>query len=129
MKKNHFLASPLSEEPGKYTITGIYQPKHWFRNERPVWEGKKLVSNTIDIEIAVSKTAINKEMAIEIAKEYAAAGLGRDLKIYQEPTSIFNKENNTWDVSFKMETVPPGGWFDIIIDVKTGSVLQYSPGE
>ena len=71
---------------------------------------------------------VSKVKAIEIAKQYAM-DKGQDLKSYQEPTATFNKANNTWEVSFKMEPMPPGGEFEIVVNSQTGEVLHYFLGE
>ena len=73
-------------------------------------------------------TNLTQEQVIEIAKEYAVKE-GQNLSHYQKISAVYDKDERTWDVSFMMDPLPPGGWFDVIVDDKTGKVLNFWPGE
>jgi hypothetical protein len=73
-------------------------------------------------------TNLTQEQVIEIAKEYAVKE-GQDLSHYQKISAVYDKEEGAWDVSFKMDPLPPGGWFDVFIDDRTGEILDFLVGE
>ena len=73
-------------------------------------------------------TNLTKIQVAEIAKEYAIKE-GVDLSYYSKVTAIFDQEDGSWDVSFMMDPTRPGGWFDVIVDDKTGAVLDFWLGE
>lgn len=79
-------------------------------------------------EAGTEKGAMNKEKAIAIAKAYALKK-GEDLADYKEPTATYDEAAKTWDVSFVMDPMPPGGSFDVIVHGETGEVLEFFPGE
>ena len=72
---------------------------------------------------------ISEEKAIAIAKEYAAEEKGENAEQHKEIDARYDEVEKTWDVSFKMDPMPPGGFFDVIIDGQTGEVIDFQLGE
>jgi len=81
--------------------------------------------------VAQAKEApvISEAQAIEAAKTYAVTKGKIDLARYKAPTAKLNPIDGTWDVSFVMDPMPPGGFFDVIVNGQTGEVEHYFPGE
>lgn len=118
---------------GKIGIQFLYNTQNMaldfkYKSNQELWLGS-LVSNTITIRFSGEKSGfISKKKAIAIAKKYAVLK-GVNVAHYKEPTATLNETENTWDVSFRMDPMPPGGFFDIIIDGTTGEVMEFWPGE
>lgn len=71
---------------------------------------------------------LSEEKAIKAARKYAQDH-GKNIVLYKKIHAKFNPEEGRWDISFMMDPTPPGGFFDIVVDDKTGLVVNFFPGE
>ena len=71
---------------------------------------------------------LDKQRAIKLATLYARKAQ-KDLQQHNKVYALYDKQNKQWIVSFQMDPMPPGGFFRVIVDARTGTVLQLVPGK
>jgi len=71
---------------------------------------------------------LDQKQAIEYAKQYATEE-GIRLADYKKIVATFEPKTKTWDVSFMMDPMPPGGYFDVLIEDDSGKFIALHRGE
>lgn len=71
---------------------------------------------------------LDQKAAIELATRYAQ-GQSIRLAEYKKINAKFEPSTGKWDISFAMDPMPPGGFFNIFVDDKTAEIVGFIKGE